>query len=356
MSGLDLQTPFVFVTYQPGAEAWLKAELAREHDLRPGYGRPGFVTFKQADDGAFGLDSRLRTVFARAWGLSLARIDAPDAAAVLGVLERALPASAWPLVLHVFEREPAGTRRDPTPEAPGSAAVALEASLRRAAPAQMFVAAGELPRPGQLVVDVVALLEPPAAWLGVHRHVPGLHGAWPGGHARLELPEGTPSRVWLKVEQGLRWSGFEPAPGERVLDIGCAPGGGSHALLERGLEVVGVDPGAVDERVLAHPRFTHLRVPFERLEPAELGRVDWLVFDVNLSPRLTLKALGRLVRGLPRLRGMLLTLKLNTDALAEQVPWMLERVREMGMATVRATQLPANRQEICVMASRTPTR
>jgi hypothetical protein len=44
-----------------------------------------------------------------------------------------------------------------------------------------------------------------------------------------------------------------------------------------------------------------------------------------------------------------LTLKLNETRFAAEVPAFVERVRELGLGDVRATQLPSNRQEICVV-------
>ena len=98
------------------------------------------------------------------------------------------------------------------------------------------------------------------------------------------------------------------------------------------------------------------------LETPEAFRLEWgppgiavLLYDhpegrVNL---LTSSALAELRRHLvtlaqePTLRGLLLTLKLNDWEMAAEVPELLRRVAAMGM-TVRATQLPSNRQEIFV--------
>src|SRR5882724_9885224 len=68
--GRASQRHFVFVSCQPGAEPALKDELAREHpEFRFAFSRPGFVTFKSPND--LKPDFELRSVFARAYGLSL---------------------------------------------------------------------------------------------------------------------------------------------------------------------------------------------------------------------------------------------------------------------------------------------
>ena len=50
------------------------------------------------------------------------------------------------------------------------------------------------------------------------------------------------------------------------------------------------------------------------------------------------------------MRGAVLTLKMNDADMAAKIPELLQRVRDMGFASVRATQLPTNRREVCVVA------
>jgi 23S rRNA (cytidine2498-2'-O)-methyltransferase len=170
------------------------------------------------------------------------------------------------------------------------------------------------------------------------------------------MPAEAPSRAWLKLEEGLAFSRLPLSAGDVAVEIGSAPGGASWALLSRGLQVVGVDPGAMDARVLSSPRFTHLQMTLGELRREQLPyRVDWLLLDVNLAPQVALHQLRRIVSTLrPTLRGALLTLKLNDWSMAEQVPRFLSQVQAMGFDEVRATQLPSNRQEICVAARRRP--
>ena len=81
--------------------------------------------------------------------------------------------------------------------------------------------------------------------------------------------------------------------------------------------------------------------------------VDWLLLDVNLAPQVALHQIKRIVPMVRRhLRGAFFTLKLNEEAFAAEIPAFLERIRGMALPEVRATQLPANRKEICVYASR----
>ncbi|HWA97512.1 MAG TPA: SAM-dependent methyltransferase, partial [Pirellulales bacterium] len=251
--------------------------------------------------------------------------------------------------LHVWPRDahPAGERG----YEPGftDASRAAEAAIRAAASGDL---SDELPTPSsQLVLDVVVVSE--NEWfVGYHRTRSGT-SRWPGGMRDTPLPTDAVSRAWLKMDEALRWSGLPVRRGQQVVELGCAPGGSCQALLERGLEVIGVDPAVVDERVAAHPRFQHLRKRSAEVPRREFARTQWLTADMNVAPEYTLEAVEAIVTH-PRvqIRGMLLTLKLLEWSLAAEAPKYVARVRSWGFPNVRARQLQHNRQEICVAAMR----
>lgn len=363
--------PFAFALCQIGAEAAAKAELVRlRPSYRPAFMRPGLLTWKcepalALDDQA---DELATAVFFRAFGASLGRAGSASEVAErvqsLVASGLALPPG---LGLQVYARR--GRHDDDSPrdgEADADPRIAeVTAAIVEALPA-LRLRPGPAQQPGELLLDVVLPPRPLPAdivasesvgdepWLlGLHRHCVG-RSPHPGGRLPLRLPSDAPSRAWLKLEEGLAFSGLGLRPGQVAVEIGAAPGGASWALLQRGLTVVGVDPGAMDPRVLQQPRFTHLQTTLAELRREALpARVDWLLLDVNLAPQVALHGLRRLVGTLrSTLRGALLTLKLNDWSLAGQVPRWLEQLSAMGFDEVRATQLSSNRQEICVAAQR----
>jgi 23S rRNA (cytidine2498-2'-O)-methyltransferase len=323
--------------------------------------RPGLLTWKC--DPLFQPQESLSAVFVRAYGASLGPVrSAAELSARL--TELSVHGLSGPLRLHVFARD--GHKPGDLPAGEVEAAPDLRAitgAIVAAAPAGLLVP-GPAQREGEWVLDVVvppgtaadpvplgdAASEP---WLlGLHRHGPA-HSPYAGGRPSLRLPDDAPSRAWLKLEEGLAFSGLPLRAGQVAVEIGSAPGGASWALLSRGLHVVGVDPGAMDGRVLACPRFAHVQRTMGDLRREQLPpRVDWLLLDVNLAPQVALHQLRRIVSTLRMLRGALLTLKLNDWGMAEQVPRFLAQVQAMGFESVRATQLASNRQEICIAASR----
>ncbi len=346
---------FLFCTCQVGAESAVKSELAsRFPSLRPSYARPGFLTFKLADDHDWPDDFALDAVLVRSHAFSLGKTVAPTPE------QRA--AEFWDLVgplvperLHVWQRDLArpghrGFEPSVTAEArevrevlfahcPAEVQKAIEKPQTRPA------------RRGELIADCV-LVQPGEWWVGFHR-AKSVASRWPGGLMPLELPVEAVSRAWLKMEEALRWSRLPIPEGARCAEIGSAPGGASQALLARGLHVLGIDPAEMDPRVLAHPNFTHLRRRSTQVKRREFRKIRWLIADMNVAPNYTLEAVEAIVtHPQTRIRGILLTLKLTDWAMIEQLPAHLERIRRWGYRVVRARQLASNRQEICVAALR----
>lgn len=331
---------FAFATCEPGFEAALKDDVARVRPaLRLAFSRPGLVTFKA--EGPVAVDDCAPSPYARVWGASLG--PAADVAAVRALV----PAEARRL--HVWAREP---------EADGAAA--LVAHVLEGLGEDGRFAPGERALPGELVVDVV--VAPGERWLvGAHRHGHG-RSPWPAGALPVEVPADAPSRAYAKIEEAIALAGLHVVAGQVAVEIGAAPGGAAYALARRGVTVWGVDPGALDPRVLAYrgphgAQVHHVVGTLASVRWEELPRhVDWLLLDVNLAPPVALHGLARLVPAWRRhLRGAVLTLKMNDLAMRRGLPTWQERVAGLGLPDQLVAHLPANRQEVCLVAlPRTP--
>jgi 23S rRNA (cytidine2498-2'-O)-methyltransferase len=351
-------SPFLFVICQHGAEAALKREVARDRpELRFAFSRPGFVTFKAP--APLPLDYAFDAVFARAHGVSLGPV-AIEAEATPAALAGAATAKVASLVavesqavsrlrLHVIERELHAPGEEPAHFVPGSLARAAHEALRTADRGGLYHASARAEL-GDTVVDLIVVDES-TWWLGLHAHHAS-HSPWPGGRPDHTLPPEAPSRAYLKLEEALAWSGLPLHRGETALEIGSAPGGASHALLSRGLRVIGIDSAAMDARVLDHPAFTHIARSVQSVRREELPRrIDWLLLDLNLAPDIALRQAARLAARVDTLRGVILTLKLNHPNSDVELPSWMEFVREMGMENVRAKQLASHRREVVVVGT-----
>lgn len=347
-----MNTPFIFLCCQNGAEAPLKEEVARRYpDFRFAYSRPGFLTYRLPEEHQLPSRLRLGLTFARTCGFALGRCTAetPEArAAEAWKLAEGLPVRA----LHVWHRLGSVPTEETTAEEE-SALAALLAAFRTARPEAAELDTGQATQPDDLVLDCI-VVEPDTWWIGYHRATPG-PGCWPGGFFRHELPEHAVSRAYLKVEEALEWSQFPLREGERCAEIGAAPGGASQALLDRGLMVMGIDPAKMHEDVIAHPNFTHVQKRGNEVKRREFRKVRWLLADMNVAPQYTLDAVEDIVRHEEnKIRGVILTLKLPDWELASELDNYLARIRSWGFAEVQARHLHHNRQEICVTACNRP--
>jgi 23S rRNA (cytidine2498-2'-O)-methyltransferase len=345
---------FLFATCQVGAEGALKHEILRDWPaFRFAYSRPGFLTFKLPSEAPPDEPFDVHSVFARAWGFSLGKLTAQH------VDERAqgvwrLAGAARYDALHVWQRDMArpgwrGFEPHVTP-----AALQAELAIRRHWPEGQGVAPAphaRIAEPGHRVLDCV-LVEPDEWWVGWHRADRG-ESRFPGGLREIALPPHAVSRAWLKMTEALAWAALPMTPAQRIVELGCAPGGASQALLEHGLLVTGIDPAEVDPRVLAHPHFTHIRKRADDVRRREFRGVAWLAADMNVAPDTMLDTVESIVTH-PQvtIRGLLLTVKLLEWKLAANIPAYLSRIQSWGYDAARARQLAHNRQEVCVAALR----
>jgi 23S rRNA (cytidine2498-2'-O)-methyltransferase len=196
---------------------------------------------------------------------------------------------------------------------------------------------------------IVAIDDP--AWLGVHRHDPS-RAPHPGGGIPVDVPAEAPSRAYAKLEEAIAWARLPVAAGQVAVEIGAAPGGALLALARRGVEAYGVDTGELAPVVRALPNVHHIAKKVGAVRWEDLPeRVDWLLLDVNLAPQVALHEVSRLIPRLKTsLRGAIFTLKLNDWTFVNELPALVERIRQMGFPDVGLRHLPSNRREICAVA------
>lgn len=205
---------------------------------------------------------------------------------------------------------------------------------------------GEVLGKGELAGGEILRLEKGGIWtLKIHTPTPFWFDADPA-----ILPEESPSRAWLKIEEAIRLFDLSVMSGDVAMEVGASPGGAVMNLLDRGLIVKGVDPALMDPSVLKHPQFTHLKKPFQELTPEETSGVDWWLSDLNLAPGSVLSHLGRILREVDtRPRGLILTLKLAKPEVAAEIHLHEARVQEWGYRTC-VRLLPSHHKEVLLLA------
>jgi 23S rRNA (cytidine2498-2'-O)-methyltransferase len=326
---------FVFATCRAGSEPSLKREVATRHGswLTPAFMRPQLITWKAKTE--IRPDFELDAAFSAVSGFSAGMAKTPEDVAAR-VAEQGLEVSQ----IHVFPRL---VGEDGVPEEAWQRVDAAHAAISPLV---------RLTKTSQIILDVIIGEEGEPWFLGIHRRTQGAHPS-PGALPRVQLPPEAPSRAWLKMEQSLSWLGLdapEALKGKTALELGSAPGGASWALLQRGMKVIGVDTGSMDERVRRHPNYWHIPIPAGDVSIRDLPReIDLLAADMNLHPGLTVKYAERFTRELNP-RWLALTLKMNDAQVESQVPVLLQQIRRYAQGEVYARQLPANRREITVIS------
>ena len=347
---------FVFATCQIGAESALKNEVARLYaDWRVAFSRPGLLTFKLPEQHRLQLDFALGCVFARSHGFSLGTVS--------GDTHEELASAVWDVVgestfhqLHCWQRDeraPGEHEYEPhvTDDARAARSAIVTAMPDDRLPQSVRDDRQQVAQRGQLVLDCM-LVEPNQWLVGVHEAT-AFASRYPGGLVELRLPEDSISRAYLKMEEAIRWSRMPLAKGDRCVDVGCAPGGASRALLGHGVNVLGIDPADVDPALAEHENFRHVKKRGADLRRREFADARWLFVDMNVAPQYTLDTVeGIVAHDDVHIRGMLLTLKLLDWNLAAEIPAYLDRIRSWGYRVVEARQLKYNRQEVCVAAFR----
>lgn len=350
---------FVFAVCQHGAEAALKADVARRWPLwRPAFSRPGYVTFKLPHPGENLKHVPNPSALARTTGWALGQVsrdtlgEAAETVWVDGQVQRLL-ADGRLADVHVWQRDGALPGVDGFEPGRTPLSDEVRAAIRAAAPDELAQRLGSSNSTGQhqWVLDV-ALVEPNSWWLGCH-YTTSRVSRWPGGAPEIKAPAEVVGRPYYKMVEALLWSSLPMTRGDEIIELGCAPGAAAQALLERGYYVIGIDPADVAPMVASHPHFAHVKKRARDVRFSEVQGASWLTADMNVPPEQTLDDVERLVRGRDMtIRGLLLTLKLLDWDLLEGMPEWIRRVQSWGYRDVRLRQLAFNRREICLAATR----
>lgn len=329
-----------------GAEQVVKESIALD-GWRLAFSRPGFVTAKH--DGPADLP---KGVFIRTVSRSIGSARGSEAETLIAELSDRLTSIHDPPrpfdQLHVWpkDRVPIGRFGFEPGLDEVSRAVAGKIFEHLKDPWLRCDAPNRIAESGERVLDVV-LVEPAYWFLGWHE-ASDWHSRWPGGVQPIEPQYEPISRAYYKAAEAITWSGFEMRAGETAIEIGSAPGGACGRLLELGLNVIGIDPAEMDERIANHPHFRHLRARAGDLPRKEFRGAKWLLVDSNVKPKQTLVTIKNIVTHQHcDLEGLLITLKIGDYRAAQLIDEWTAKINEWQPSRVRARQLSRNKVEVC---------
>ena len=329
-----------------GAEKPVKESMA-SGGWRLAFSRPGFVTAKQ--DGPAALPDG---PFVRTASHSISSARDADAASLLDQFAEKLSQhseSQHPFDhLHVWpkDRVPIG-RFGFEPGIDEVSRAVADAAFQRLK--EQFLncdAPNRIAASGDRVLDLV-LVDPSHWFLGWHQ-ASDWPSRWPGGVQPISPAHEPISRAYYKAAEAITWSGFDLREGDLAVEIGSAPGGACGRLLELGLQVIGIDPADMDERIARHPKFRHLRARAGDLPRKEFRSAKWLLVDSNVKPDKTLVTIRNIVsHRYSEIEGLLITLKIGDYEAASLIDRWTSEIEQWQPKRIRVRQLARNKVEVC---------
>lgn len=274
-----------------------------------------------------------------------------DEALARRVWERGMP-ELLPWALHIYASEQEGETLDK--RLPG-----LERLLRKAGKQLHANLARFERKPEKLFRQskgslVQAFLTSEGLWISFSEPRK-LTATVPGGRYRMRMDPDAPSRSFLKMEEALSRFHFQPEAGERVIDLGAAPGGWTWSFLKRGCQVTAIDNGPLKLPPVADGQLEALRVDGMTFRlPTGQAAIDWLVGDMLIPPGKAFSLLRYWV-GQNRARRIVMNIKLPQT---EPVPALLpvcDWLQSQKQWKLQIRQLYHDRREVTVFGYREET-
>lgn len=344
------QPSFAMMSCAYGAEKAVKKSMA-DDGWRLAFSRPGFVTAKHDAPGGLPTGIFIRTA-AHSLGHSKNSDGSAQLQSLLEILDQSQSAQRPFDHLHVWPRDRAPIGRFGFEPGIDEVAAAVAQEIHSVIRDKYLrcASANEIAQPDQRVLDIV-LVDPSDWFVGWHT-ADTWPTRWPGGVQPLQPKHEPISRAYYKAAEAIAWSGFDIQPGDRVIEVGSAPGGACGRLLEIGCRVTGIDPADMDERIANHPKLTHIKARAGDLPRKTFTGAKWLLVDSNVKPEKTLTTVEHIVtHQYCTLSGLLVTMKLGDYDKMDQIPVWLSKVQRWNPKQVAVRQLARNRCEVCLAVS-----
>ncbi len=176
---------------------------------------------------------------------------------------------------------------------------------------------------------------------------------WAGGARRFAHDPQSVSRAEFKLLEAVELFSIALPKAGRALDLGAAPGGWTHILSDRGLQVVAVDPARLDDRVSEIGLVTHIRATVQvYLSRHVTGpEFDLIVNDMKMDAGLSARMLGECARLMKPDGASIMTLKLKAKHPHKQIKGAVQ-ILSRHYRVVGLRQLFHNRREVTVYLRR----
>jgi 23S rRNA C2498 (ribose-2'-O)-methylase RlmM len=186
-------------------------------------------------------------------------------------------------------------------------------------------------------------------WLGVSHH----HANYfPQNSAtpNLTLPDFAPSRAYLKLAEAFELFRPNIEPQDTFIEFGCAPGGASSFILDRGHKLIGIDPAAMSEEFISNKLFHFIHKSVFEVKKEDIPfPVNWVIVDMNLSPGQSINETLRVCTYYKKdIKGFIFTAKMPQVSAIHDLKRYFDKFQKFGCKKIVSAQLPTHRKEFCI--------
>lgn len=168
---------------------------------------------------------------------------------------------------------------------------------------------------------------------------------FPAGFVAVPIDKRPPSTAYRKLLEAQLRFGCRIGEAKRCVELGAAPGGWTHVLLDQGAVVTAIDRVPLRQDLMVHPRLTFRSADAFEFVPAQ--PVDWLLSDVIAAPERSIELIRSWVAE-GWCRAFLVTVKFKGRGayglLEELKEWLRHHTRRFLLR-----QLVVNKNEVTVI-------
>lgn len=175
---------------------------------------------------------------------------------------------------------------------------------------------------------------------------------WTGGVLFYAKDTSVICRAELKLEEAIEYFDIKLKDVKNAIDLGAAPGGWSHYLALRGIQVDAVDPASLSQRLSTEKKIRHYKMTAQEFSRKHAAKsYDLLVDDMKMDTQMSTKIVCGLTEHLKDNGSIILTLKLPKNGVWKRIYESVSLLREY-FTDIKVRQLFYNRSEVTIYAKK----
>ncbi len=172
--------------------------------------------------------------------------------------------------------------------------------------------------------------------------------SWPLGHPHYAYRKEQICRAEFKIIESIDLFNLDLSKYKNAVDLGAAPGGWTRLLLERGMNVIAVDPAELDSSLSQYKKLIHYKGLSQNFFKEHPGKYDLIVNDMRMNVKDSVKIMQEASHYLSDKGLAIMTLKLNPNKKLSEVEYALKELKK-NFNIKKIRQLYHNRSEATVL-------